>query len=231
MYCETYKTNKENEEEIIMSKFQVGDIVVGTKGGSELYSLELSGFEGKVIKTFDDGETIQVKVIEHNHALMIGLIFSVESKYFKKKEDKERTKVYLASPFFNDKELVAMVKVLGCLRNKDLDVFAPYEHQNKHLEFGGEEWRRATFAGDMEGIHESDVVVAILDGNYTDSGTAAECMAAYLLDKKLIVVNLEGKPINLMIAETVHAVINSLEELEAYDFEKLEPIPYTDYVW
>ena len=214
-----------------MSKFQVGDIVVGTKEGSELYSLELSGFEGKVIKTFDDGETIQVKVIEHNHALMIGLIFSVESKYFKKKEDKERTKVYLASPFFNDKELVAMVKVLGCLRNKDLEVFAPYEHQNKHLEFGGEEWRRATFAGDMEGIHESDVVVAILDGNYTDSGTAAECMAAYLLDKKLIVVNLEGKPINLMIAETVHAVINSLEELEAYDFEKLEPIPYTDYVW
>ena len=83
----------------------------------------------------------------------------------------------------------------------------------------------------MKGIYESDVVVAILDGNYTDSGTAAECMAAYLLKKKLIVVNLEGKPINLMIAETVHGVINSLEELEAYDFEKLEPIPYTDYVW
>ena len=83
----------------------------------------------------------------------------------------------------------------------------------------------------MKGIYESDVVVAILDGNYTDSGTSAECMAAYLLKKKLIVVNLEGKPINLMIAETVHTVINSLEELEAYDFEKLEPIPYTDYVW
>lgn len=220
-------------------KFKIGDKVVGNEASNEEYCFTCKerGFIGEVIAMDEEGY-IRVKVLSTNNNICIGRKYWVEPEYFEKVEEKiEKTipekpkKIYLASPFFNDTELLRMTKVLGCLRDKELEVFAPFEHQNKHLEFGSEEWRRATFAGDMKGIYESDVVVAILDGNYTDSGTSAECMAAYLLKKKLIVVNLEGKPINLMIAETVHAVINSLEELEAYDFEKLEPIPYTDYVW
>lgn len=220
-------------------KFKIGDKVVGNEASNEEYGLTCKerGFIGEVIAMNEEGD-IRVKILSVDDSSCIGEKYWVEPEYFEKVGEKiEKTipekpkKIYLASPFFNDTELLRMTKVLGCLRNKGLEVFAPYENQNKHLEFGSLEWRRATFVGDMKGIYESDVVVAILDGNYTDSGTSAECMAAYLLKKKLIVVNLEGKPINLMIAETVHAVINSLEELEAYDFEKLEPIPYTDYVW
>lgn len=220
-------------------KFKIGDKVVGNEASNEEYGLTCKkrGFIGEVIAMNEEGD-IRVKLLSVDDSSFIGTKYWVEPEYFEKVGEKiEKTipekpkKIYLASPFFNDTELLRMTKVLGCLRNKGLEVFAPYENQNKHLEFGSLEWRRATFVGDMKGIYESDVVVAILDGNYTDSGTAAECMAAYLLKKKLIVVNLEGKPINLMIAETVHTVINSLEELEAYDFEKLEPIPYTDYVW
>ena len=220
-------------------KFKIGDKVVGNEASNEEYDVTCKkrGFIGEVI-AMNKGGYIVVKVLSVDNNSFIGEEYWVEPEYFEKVGEKikktipeKSKKIYLASPFFNDTELLRMIKVLGCLRNKGLEVFAPYENQNKHLEFGSLEWRMATFVGDMKGIYESDVVVAILDGNYTDSGTAAECMAAYLLKKKLIVVNLEGKPINLMIAETVYAVINSLEELEAYDFEKLEPIPYTDYVW
>lgn len=40
--------------------------------------------------------------------------------------------IYLASPFFNDEELVDMVKVLGILRNiENITTFALFEHQSK----------------------------------------------------------------------------------------------------
>lgn len=140
-------------------------------------------------------------------------------------------KVYLASPFFNDKEIAVMASVRDVLRGKGLDVFVPNEHQNKHLEFGSMEWRKATFNGDVAGIDNADVVVAILDGNYSDSGTCWECSYAYCNNIPLVVVNLEGKTINLMIAESLHAIIPSLEALENYDFDTLPKIEYTDYVW
>lgn len=34
-----------------------------------------------------------------------------------------------------------------------------------------------------------------------------------------------------MIANSLHALIKSYGELIDYDFNKLEPIPYLDYVW
>ena len=140
-------------------------------------------------------------------------------------------KVYLASAFFNEKEIAIMKDVLNILRDKGLEVFAPYEHQNKHLEFGSMEWRKQTFAGDIQGIMDCDVMVAILDGNYSDSGTCFETAFCHVFpNKKLIVVNPEGKSINLMIAETLHAVVD-LKGLEEYDFNEMKPIPYTEYVW
>ena len=141
-------------------------------------------------------------------------------------------KVYLASPFFNDAEIERMEKVKHILRAKGLEVFAPFEHQNKHLEFGSREWRKATFEGDVNGIEEADVVVAIVsNGNYSDSGTAWEVGYGVAKGKTIVVVNLSGKEINLMIADSLHAYISSFEELEAYDFENTEKKLYTDYVW
>lgn len=141
-------------------------------------------------------------------------------------------KVYLASPFFNDAEIGRMEKVKHILRAKGLEVFAPFEHQNEHLEFGSKEWRKATFEGDVNGIEEADVVVAIIsNGNYSDSGTAWEVGYGVAKGKPIVVVNLSGKEINLMIADSLHAYISSFEGLEAYDFEKTEKKLYIDYVW
>lgn len=140
-------------------------------------------------------------------------------------------KIYLASPFFNDIEKERMEKVRDILREKGLDVFVPLEHQHPELEFGSMEWRAATFKNDVDHIDWCDIVVAILDGNYMDSGTAFEIGYAFATNKPVVAVNLEEKTINLMIADSLHALIKSCEELENYDFEELNKIPYTEYVW
>ena len=141
-------------------------------------------------------------------------------------------KVYLASPFFDDAEIERMEKVRDILRAKGLDVFVPNEHQNKHLEFGSLEWRKATFDSDVNGIDTADVVVAVLcKGNFDDSGTAWEVGYSYAKGIPVVVVNITGETINLMIADSLHALVTSYEELEAYDFEKMEKKPYLNYVW
>lgn len=156
----------------------------------------------------------------------------VASGVLRKTLDKIRAKrIYLASPFFNDDELLDMVKVLGTLRNKGLNVFSPYENQNKQLEFASDPWREATFNSDVSNIDSADVVVAIANGNYMDSGTAWEIGYAYANKKPIILVNLNKEPVNLMISDSIHAYIDSIEALEEYDFYKLEKIRYKKYIW
>ena len=141
-------------------------------------------------------------------------------------------KVYLASPFFDDAELERVDKVKEILDLKGLEVFSPKEHQNEHLEFGSIEWRKATFDNDVKHIDWCDVVVAIIcKGNYDDSGTAWELGYAYATNKPVVLVNITGETINLMIADSIHALITSYDELKEYDFEKMEKKPYLNYVW
>ena len=141
-------------------------------------------------------------------------------------------KVYLASLFFDDAELERVDKVKEILDSKGLEVFSPKEHQNEHLEFGSIEWRKATFENDVKHIDWCDVVVAIIcKGNYDDSGTAWELGYAYATNKPVVLVNITGETINLMIADSIHALITSYDELKEYDFEKMEKKPYLNYVW
>ncbi|WP_304427695.1 nucleoside 2-deoxyribosyltransferase [Romboutsia ilealis] len=140
-------------------------------------------------------------------------------------------KIYLASPFFNEAEIKSMETVRDILRQKGLDVFVPNEHQSAK-EFGSLEWRKETFGSDVSGIDNADVMVAIINqGNYDDSGTAWEIGYAYATKKPVILVNVTGETINLMIADSIHALVTSYEELKEYDFNKLEKKPYTNYVW
>lgn len=141
-------------------------------------------------------------------------------------------KIYLASPFFNDVELERVERVYKILTALGHDVFSPKEHQCKEFDFGTLDWRRETFKSDVDHIDWCDVVVAIISqGNYDDSGTAWEIGYAYATNKPVVVVNLTGETINLMIADSLHALITSYEELENYNLEKLEKRPYLNYVW
>ena len=141
-------------------------------------------------------------------------------------------KVYLASPFFDDAELERVNKVKEILDSKGLEVFSPKEHQNEHLEFGSIEWRKATFENDVKHIDWCDVVVAIIcKGNYDDSGTAWELGYAYATNKPVVLVNITGETINLMIADSIHALITSYDELKEKKKKKMEKKPYLNYVW
>lgn len=141
-------------------------------------------------------------------------------------------KIYLASPFFNEKEIERVDKVKEILDAKGLEVFSPKEHQNKHLEFGSKEWRKATFENDVEHIDWCDVVVAIISqGNYDDSGTAWELGYAYATKKPIVLINVTGETINLMIADSLHALITTYEELKEYNFDDMPRVEYKNYVW
>lgn len=141
-------------------------------------------------------------------------------------------RVYLASPFFDETEIEIMENVLRILRDKGLEVFAPYENQNKHLEFASKEWRDATFKGDVDGIDTADIIVGINSkGNYDDVGTAWELGYAYAKGIPFLLVNVTGSTINLMVADSLHGVIFSYDELVEYDFDKMPKKEYTDYVW
>lgn len=143
----------------------------------------------------------------------------------------EKIKVYLASPFFDAEEINRVEIVRDILRGKGLEVFVPMENQFKELEFGSVEWREKTFNNDIHQIDRADVVVAINNkGLYDDSGTMFEIGYAYATKTPVVVFNNSGSGLNLMISDSLHSYITSYDELQEYDFNKLEKIPYVGEV-
>lgn len=129
-------------------------------------------------------------------------------------------KIYIASPFFNDRETEVLSKVEKMLKAKGFDVYSPREHEVRDGNVGKPEWSLETFIKDKTAIDECDTVVMLYWGNYSDSGTAWECGYAYALTKPVVVLHL-GESSNLMIHEGSHSNLLSLEELENYDFDAM----------
>ncbi|MHC0039417.1 nucleoside 2-deoxyribosyltransferase [Pseudoneobacillus sp. C159] len=135
-------------------------------------------------------------------------------------------RVYLASPFFNEKEIAIVEQVEKILAEKGLNVFSPMRKPTDHqAEFGSRQWSIETFMDDVKYINWAEIVVGIYYGNYSDSGTAWEMGYAFATNKPVILVHL-GENSNLMVHEGSHANI-TLEELKDYDFEKLPSSYYT----
>ncbi len=132
-------------------------------------------------------------------------------------------KVYLASPFFNEKEIEFVSKAEKLLRQRGYEVYSPREHENREEKYT-KGWAETVFKMDINAIQEADITVALYDGNYSDSGTAWECGYTYGLKKPLVAVHL-GEKANLMIFESARANI-SIDEIKTYDFENL---PKKDY--
>lgn len=128
--------------------------------------------------------------------------------------------VYIASPFFCEKETEALEKVEKILKARSLNVFSPREHQISKENIEKHEWSELTFKSDKAAIDRCDLVVMLYWGNYSDSGTAWECGYAYATNKPVLVVHL-GELSNLMVHEGSYTNIMSLEELENYDFDKM----------
>ena len=129
-------------------------------------------------------------------------------------------RIYLASPFFNEKECEVLSKAENILKERVLSLFSPRKHETREGNVGSPAWSKETFSNDKAAIDWCEVVVMLYWGNYSDSGTAWECGYAYATHKPVVVVQL-GESSNLMIHEGSHTNLYSLEELRDYDFDMM----------
>lgn len=134
-------------------------------------------------------------------------------------------KIYLASPFFNEKELENVKIAEKILTERGFSLFSPRLNEVRTDENTLQSWwSKETFMNDKKFIDWADVVVMLYYGGYSDSGTAWECGYAYGTNTPVVVVQL-GEDSNLMVHEGCHSNI-TLEELKTYDFEMLPAKPY-----
>lgn len=134
-------------------------------------------------------------------------------------------KIYLASPFFNEKELENVKIAEKILTERGFSLFSPRLNEVRTDENTQQSWwSKETFMNDKKFIDWADVVVMLYYGGYSDSGAAWECGYAYGTNTPVVVVQL-GEDSNLMVHEGCHSNI-TLEELRTYDFEMLPAKPY-----
>ena len=135
-------------------------------------------------------------------------------------------KIYIAAPFFSDREREILTRVEIILRKRVFAVFSPREHTVPEEEEGTPAWSRKIFAIDRRGIDWADCLVMLYWGNFSDTGTAWECGYAYATGKPVLVVHL-GDSSNLMVHEGSHSSLKSVEELKEYDFAAMPKSLYT----
>ena len=133
--------------------------------------------------------------------------------------------IYIAGPFFNEKEIAILTQVEKILSERGLDYFSPRQHAAPDCQPETPEWSRATFLLDRDAIDRCALVLMVYHGNYSDSGTAWESGYAYATGKPVVAVH-TGDSSNLMVHESAIANIR-LEDLPVYDFQKLTEVRYT----
>ena len=133
-------------------------------------------------------------------------------------------KIYLASPFFNEKELENVKIAEKILTERGFSLSPRLNEVRTDENTQQSWWSKETFMNDKKFIDWADVVVMLYYGGYSDSGTAWECGYAYGTNTPVVVVQL-GEDSNLMVHEGCHSNI-TLEELRTYDFEMLPAKPY-----
>lgn len=150
-----------------------------------------------------------------------------------------RNKIYLAGPFFSDRQIEHVRQVEALLKENPTvqteNIFVPMD-QDASVEFevGSLEWQRIVFNSDIRQIHQSDCVVAILDyvedkeGNkQPDSGTIFELGVAFQANIPVVLVQFdETNTLNLMLAQSYTHFFNGqteIQKLATYDFNQLIP--------
>ncbi|HUN08844.1 MAG TPA: nucleoside 2-deoxyribosyltransferase [Aggregatilineales bacterium] len=126
--------------------------------------------------------------------------------------------VYVAGPLFNEGERWYDEQIDAVVRAAGFTTFLPHRDgvEGKQKSAGN---LRAIFDEDRDNVDAAQIVVANLNGNAVDDGTAWELGYAYAKGKYLIGVRTDwrkGFPdqqVNLMIEECLHVMVRSLEEL------------------
>ncbi|MFO7966702.1 MAG: nucleoside 2-deoxyribosyltransferase [Archaeoglobaceae archaeon] len=127
-------------------------------------------------------------------------------------------KVYLAGPLFNQSERALNHQIAQSLRDNGYDVWLPQE--NFPAAVGSEEEKERVFEADLKALRDCEVVVAVLDGECVDSGTAFEVGYAFALEIPLVGIKTDIRvfskceEVNLMIEQAVKLIKSShIQEL------------------
>ncbi|MED3682027.1 nucleoside 2-deoxyribosyltransferase [Bacillus thuringiensis] len=131
--------------------------------------------------------------------------------------------LYLAGPFFNEEQVALLEKLERILFNKGLNVFSPRKHMSK-LPFGTFQWQNENFIIDANALQYSDIILAVY--NDQDPGTMWEVGYAWAIKKIIIIFNTKENVLNLMITQSLHAYLDSLDKVIHYNFNKLPRIFY-----
>ncbi|AEJ24014.1 nucleoside 2-deoxyribosyltransferase [Weissella koreensis] len=133
--------------------------------------------------------------------------------------------IYLAGPFFSDEQIARLERVEAALEKNPTvaSFYSPFRHQLEDLEFGSKEWAEAVFDEDRRELHNSEVVVGIVDyqDEHVDPGTAWELGYAGMQEKPVIVFKEKDGGINIMISVPGHAFVKDATDLAEYDFDAL----------
>lgn len=106
--------------------------------------------------------------------------------------------------------------------------YSPRHHQHSNYEMFSEGWAQEVYERDMKELQAADLVVGILDFEHQtiDPGTAYELGVATMMDKPIIIFQEESVPTNLMITQSLHSYVKSIEAIETYDFKMLPKSVY-----
>lgn len=130
-------------------------------------------------------------------------------------------KIYLASPFFNASELAVYKETITRLRSAGYKVHVPQEHEVENAwDYSNADWAKRVFEMDVEAIHDSDVVMVLNFGMYSDSGTAWEAGYAAAFGKPVIQVlcGFENATYSLMMINGANKII-SAENVQYWEEE------------
>ena len=120
---------------------------------------------------------------------------------------------YLASPFFNDEQIIRQNKVKSLLRSFGFRVYSPMEHGIVGS-IASRDSVEETFKSNIEAIDNSSKVIVITDGK--DMGTIWE--AGYAYGKKIPIVyfaeTLGNNSFNIMLSESGIGIYKSNNDLK-----------------
>ena len=99
-------------------------------------------------------------------------------------------KIYVAGPFFNNQERISlrdMIDYIGYNFPEGTELFIPMEHEIPGgMEMPNPVWAKKVFDMDVQAIKDSDMVIAMYTGHYSDTGTVWEMGFAKALGKPVI---------------------------------------------
>lgn len=117
-------------------------------------------------------------------------------------------KIYIAAPIFYEAELEYNRKIAKAIEKAGHKVILPNYKGNT----------QALFEKRIDGLDEADLIVAILNGPDSDSGTSYECGYAHARDKYIIGFRTDIREnhvdgLNVMLRYGITVLVNNLDAL------------------